>query len=147
MIWAGSTTSAGWSRSKLVSSTAPGWSCSISPRISSSAGASGMDQLPRLFVGLGCLRARFAARAAPRPLLGARGVVALGPAVVAVGHDLALQVSQSVEDRRRPRWAAGDVEVDRHELVGALDDGVVGEHAAAGGAGAQRERPVRLHHL
>src|ERR1044072_2117272 len=134
MIWAGSTTSAGWSRSKLVSSTAPGWSCSISPRISSSPGASGMDQLPRLFVGLGCLRARFAARAAPRPLLGARGVVALAPALVGVAHDLALQFGEAIEDRLRPGWAAGGVEVDRHELVGTLDDRIVGAHDARGRA-------------
>ena len=54
-----------------------GGRCSISPRISSSPGASGTDQLPRRLVGLGRLRARLAARAAARPLLGAGGVVAL----------------------------------------------------------------------
>ena len=62
----------------------PGQSRSISPRISSSPGASGKGQLPRFPVGLGGLRARFAPRSAPRPLLGAVGVVALAPALVGV---------------------------------------------------------------
>src|SRR6188472_1743219 len=98
--------------SKPVSRIAPGWCCSISPRISSSPGASGTDQLPGREVGLRCLGARFAARAAPGPLLGAGGAVASSPALVRVALDLALQLGEAVEDRLRPRRAAGDVEVD-----------------------------------
>src|SRR6478609_6487418 len=133
--------------SKPVSRIAPGWSCSISPRISSSPGASGTDELPGREVGLGRLGARFAARPAAGPLLGTGGAVALTPALVGVALDLALQLGEAVEDRLRPRRAAGDVDVDRHELVGTLYDRVVGEHAAAGGAGAHRDRPLRLQHL
>src|SRR5260221_9183742 len=128
----------------LVSSTAPWWSCSISPRISSSPGPSGTDQPSRFLVGLRRLRVRFAARAAARPLLGAGGVVALAPALVRVAHDLALQLGEAVEDGLGTGRTAGDVEIDRHELVRALDHGVVGEHAAAGGAVAHRDRPFRL---
>src|SRR3954451_5524809 len=132
---AGSTISAAWARSKEVASTAPGQSRSISPRISSSPGASGkgglpgfaqrFDRTPRFLVGARRLRARFRARAAPRPLLGSVGVVAAPPALVGAAHDLALQLGEPVEDGLRARRAARHVDVDRHELVGALDDGVV----------------------
>src|SRR6187200_1417039 len=100
---------------KPVSRTAPGWAASISPRISSSPGASGTEHLPGGEVGLGGLGARFAARPAASPLLGAPGVVTGAPALVGVALDLALQLGEAVEDRLRPWRAAGDVEVDRHE--------------------------------
>ena len=80
-------------------------------------------------------------------LLGAVGPVALAPAQVGLAEDLALELQDRVDQRLRPRRAAGDVDVDRQELVGALDHRVVGEHAAGGGAGAHREDPLRLQHL
>src|ERR1700746_1072113 len=154
-MWVGSTISAAWARSKEVASTAPGQSRSISPRISSSPGASGKGGLPgfaqrslaRFFVGPSRLWAWFAARPTPSPLLGAVGVVALAPALIGVADDLSLQLGEAVEDRLRPRRAAGDVDVDRQELVGALEDGVVGEHPTRGGAGAHRHHPLQLQHL
>src|SRR5262245_2011272 len=97
---------------KPVSRTAPGCFASISPRISSSPGASGTDQLPSQLVGFRRLGAGRAARPAPRPLLGAVGVVARAPALVRVAHDLALQLGEAVEDGLRARRAAGDVDVD-----------------------------------
>src|SRR4051794_14175193 len=109
---------------KPVSRTAPGWAASISPRISSSPGASGIDLLPRRQVGLRGLGAWFAARTAAGPLLGTGGVVALPPVLVGVALDLALQLGEAVEDRLRAGRAAGHVDVDGHELVGALDYGV-----------------------
>src|SRR4051794_17780555 len=132
---------------KPVSSTAPGWAASISPRISSSPGASGTEQLPGSPVGLGRFAARRAARSASSPLLAALGLVARPPALVGVALNLALQLGEAVEDRLRPRRAAGNMQIDRHELVSALDHGVVGEHAAAGRAGTHRDRPLRLQHL
>src|SRR3954454_2993434 len=122
MILAGSTISAAWPRSKEVARTAPGRSRSISPRISSSPGASGKARLParpqvfdratRPLVGPGCLRARFAPRPPPRPLLGAVGVVAPSPALVRAVHHLALQLGEAVEDSLRARRAAWHVDVD-----------------------------------
>src|SRR4249919_4288679 len=81
------------------------------------------------------------------PFLGADRVVTLAPAEIRLAADQLLQLVEAVEYGLRPRWAAGDVDVDRHELVGALDHRVVGEHAAGGGAGAHRDRPLRLQHL
>src|SRR3954452_24934621 len=120
---AGSTISAAWARSTEVASTAPGQSRSISPRISSSPGASGKGGLPGLFsqpfdraarflVGPGRRGAGFRAGAAARPLLGAVGLVAATPALVGVTHDLALQLDEAVEDGLRAGRAAGHVDVD-----------------------------------
>ena len=106
---------------------------------------------------LGCLRGvrlrrrraprRSARRARPRPLLGADRVVAPAPALVGVALDHPLELVEAVNQRLGPRRAARDVDVDRHELVRALDDRVVGEHAAGRRAGAHRDRPPRLEHL
>ena len=81
------------------------------------------------------------------PLLGSVGVVAGAPARVGVAHDLALELVEPVHQRLGARRAARDVDVDRHELVGALDDRVVGEHPARRGAGAHRDHPLGLEHL
>src|SRR4029077_11964039 len=81
------------------------------------------------------------------PLLGASGVVALAPAQVGFAADELLQLVQAVQYGLRPRWAARDVDVDRHELVGALDHGVVGEHAPGRRARSHRHHPLRLQHL
>src|SRR5256885_12182188 len=45
--------------------------------------------------------------------------------------------------RRAPRHE----HVNRHDLIAALDDGVVVEDAADAGAGAHRDHPLRLGHL
>ena len=52
----------------------------------------------------------------------------------------------AVHQRLRARRAAGDVDVDRHELVGG-DERVVVEDAGRAAAGAHRDRPLRLEHL
>ena len=82
-----------------------------------------------------------------RPLLGAVRRVARAPADVGVAHDHPLELVEAVEERLGAGRAAGHVDVDRQELVGALDDGVVGEHAARRRAGAHRDDPLRLEHL
>ena len=46
-----------------------------------------------------------------------------------------------------PRRAAGEVHVDGDDVVDALDDRVVVEHAAAAGADAHREHPLGVGHL
>src|SRR3954464_15700486 len=46
-----------------------------------------------------------------------------------------------------PRGAARDVDVDRQDLVDALEDRVVVEHAARARAGAHGDYPLRLQHL
>src|SRR5438270_848991 len=116
----GSASSAAWPCSKLVSTIASGCALLQSWRISSSPGASGIGQLPRPLVGLGGLRIGPAVGPTARPLLGADRVVAPPPALVGVALDQPLQLVEAVKQRLRARWAAGDVDVHRHELVRPL---------------------------
>src|SRR3954453_11297095 len=126
----GLTISVARSRSTEVSMTVPCRPFSIAWAISSSPGASGILGLPDGPRGaLDRLSRRLAALEAG-PLLGAGGVVALAPAEVGLAADEPLQLVEPVEQRLGARRAARHVDVDRHELVGALDDGVVGEHPA-----------------
>jgi hypothetical protein len=53
----------------------------------------------------------------------------LTPAEIRLAADQPLQLVEAVQHCLRPGWAAGYMDVDRHELVSALDDGVIGEHA------------------
>ena len=85
--------------------------------------------------------------ASPRPLLGADRVVALAPSRVGAAEDHPLQLVDPVHERLGPGRAPGHVDVDRHELVGALNDRVVGEHPAGGRAGTHRDDPLGLEHL
>src|SRR5690242_14625883 len=48
--------------------------------------------------------------------------------------DLALQLHDAVDERFGARRAAGDVDVDRHDLIDALNERVVVEDAADRGA-------------
>ena len=79
-------------------------------------------------------------------LLGPDRLVALAPALGGVVHDLLAQLEDAVHERLGARRAAGHVHVDGHELVGR-DDRVVVEDAHRRGAGAHRDRPLRLEHL
>src|SRR5918993_570945 len=45
-------------------------------------------------------------------------------------RDLVLQLHDPVDQRLRPRRAAGNVHIHRHDLVDSLNDGVVVEDAA-----------------
>src|SRR4051794_91685 len=97
-------------------------------------------------------RSRTSAAISSRPVasgnfLGALCVVARPPAHRRVALDLVLQLDDPVHQRLGPGRAAGDVDVHGYELVGALHDGVVVEHAGARGAGAHRDHPLRLEHL
>src|SRR4051812_12120284 len=97
-------------------------------------------------------RSRTSAAISSRPVasgnfLGALRVVALPPAHGRVALDLVLQLDDPVHQRLGPGRAARDVDVHRYELVGALHDGVVVEHAGARGAGAHRDHPLGLEHL
>src|ERR1700674_4965488 len=65
----------------------------------------------------------------------------------ALGLDPFLQDHQRVQQVLGPRRAAGDVDVDRNDLVHALQERVVVEHAPGRGAGAHRDHPFRLGHL
>src|SRR5919205_2591264 len=71
--------------------------------------------------------------------LGALRVVALPPAHRRVALDLVLELDDPVHEGLRPGRTARDVDVHREELVGALHDGVVVEHAGARGARAHRD--------
>src|SRR5919107_5717561 len=82
-----------------------------------------------------------------RPLLGSLSAVALAPAHRRVARDLVLELHDPVDERLRPRGTAGHVHVNRKELVGALDDGVVVEHPGTRRARAHRDDPLRLEHL
>jgi hypothetical protein len=61
--------------------------------------------------------------------------------------DFLLELEDGVEQSFGARWAAGDVNVDGEDLVAALDDGVIVEDAAAGGASAHGDDPLGLGHL
>src|SRR5437868_12070361 len=61
--------------------------------------------------------------------------------------NLVLQVNDRLNDLLRPRWAAGYVDVDRHESIHSLDHGIGVEHAAARCTGAHRDTPLGLRHL
>src|SRR5919108_3674628 len=63
------------------------------------------------------------------------------------GEDLLLQADDALEERLRPRRAARHVDVHGDDLVDALEDRVVAEHAAGARAGAHRDHPLRLEHL
>ena len=68
------------------------------------------------------------------------------PGELAAGDHL-VQREDGVLQRLGPGRAPRGVDVDRHDLVDALDDGVVVEHAAARRAHAHRDDPLRLDHL
>src|SRR5215213_2809999 len=70
-------------------------------------------------------------------LLRATGAVALAPAHVGVVLDHLAQLEDPVHERLGPRRTAGNVNVDRHELVGRHDRVVV-EDAHRGRAGTHR---------
>ncbi len=65
---------------------------------------------------------------------------------VAAG-DLVLQEHEAVEHGLGAGRAAGDVDVAADDLVDAGDGRVVVVEAARAGAGAEREDPLRVHHL
>ena len=58
-----------------------------------------------------------------------------------------VQLDDRVEQHLGPRRAAGQVDVDRDDVVDALDDRVVVEHAAGAGAHAHRDDPLGVGHL
>ena len=62
-------------------------------------------------------------------------------------HDLVVQLEDRVQQHLRPRRAAGQVDVDRHDVVDALHDRVVVEHAAGRRADAHGDDPLGLGHL
>ncbi len=73
---------------------------------------------------------------------------ALGPTLGQLaGTDLLVQGKDRMQQRLGPRRATGCIHVDRNNLVDALHDGVVVEHAAAGRAHTHRQHPLGLHHL
>ena len=63
------------------------------------------------------------------------------------GADLLVQGEDGVEERLGARGAARCVHVDGDDLVHALDDGVVVEHAPRGRAHPHGDHPLGLHHL
>jgi hypothetical protein len=61
--------------------------------------------------------------------------------------DLVVELEDRVHEHLGARRAAGQVDVDGHDVVDALHDRVVVEHAAGAGAHAHRDDPLRLGHL
>ncbi len=61
--------------------------------------------------------------------------------------DLVVQLEDRVDQHLGARRAAGEVHVDGYDVVDALDDRVVVEHAARAGAHAHREDVLGLGHL
>ena len=68
-------------------------------------------------------------------------------AVPLAALDPLLQQDEPVEHLLGPRRAAGDVDVDRHDLIGARHGRVVLVEAAGRGADAEGHDPLRLAHL
>src|SRR4051794_24549182 len=119
----GATSSVGWPRWKVVPVTAS------SPSLSRTRWAiSSKPTLSGNFLGSLCL-------------------VALPPAQAGIAGDLFLKLDDRVDQGLGPRRAAGHVDVDRQELVGARHHRVVVEHPRARGAGAHRDHPLGLEHL
>ncbi|CAM5605701.1 hypothetical protein SVIOM74S_05845 [Streptomyces violarus] len=58
-----------------------------------------------------------------------------------------VELEDRVHQHLGPRRAAGEVDVDGDDVVDALDDGVVVEHAARGGAHAHGDHPLGVGHL
>src|SRR5947208_10240025 len=110
-IVAGSTLSMALSRKYSVSTTASAcawrrsWASSSNPVASGTRRAPGLRDVGRRRHGL-------------EDLLGALGAVALAPAEVWLLLDHLAQLEDPVHERLGARRAAGDVDVDRHELVG-----------------------------
>ena len=63
------------------------------------------------------------------------------------GLDLLVQADDALHQRLGSRRAAGHVDVDRDDLVDALEHRVVVEHPARARARAHRDHPLRLEHL
>src|SRR5262249_45093867 len=61
--------------------------------------------------------------------------------------DLLLELEDRVEQRFGTRWAAGNVNVDRDDLIAALHDGVVVENASGRGTCAHGDNPLGFGHL
>src|SRR5699024_4364720 len=61
--------------------------------------------------------------------------------------DFIVQLIHGVDQHFGPRWAAGQVHVYRHDVVDALHDGVVAEHAAAPSPHAHRQDVFGIDHL
>ena len=80
----------------------------------------------------------------PVPARGERGGPLRAERLV---HDLGVDLEDRVHQHLRARRAARQVHVHRHDVVDALHDRVVVEHAAGGGADAHRQHPARLGHL
>ena len=74
-----------------------------------------------------------------------------GGRVAALGDlarpDLLVEGQDGVEKGLGRRGAARGVDVDGDDLVDALDDGVIVEHAAGRGADAHGDDPLGFHHL
>jgi hypothetical protein len=63
------------------------------------------------------------------------------------GVDLFLELENGVENRFRARRTAGNVNIDRNDLVAALEDSVVVENAAGSSTSAHGNDPLGLRHL
>src|SRR5688572_13591440 len=70
-----------------------------------------------------------------------------GLAEEVAGADVLVEGENAVHEGLGPRGATRHVDVDRDDLVHALDDGVVVEHPAARGAHAHGDDPLGLDHL
>ncbi len=85
-------------------------------------------------------------RGAQRGLLGGPGRGDAVDAELAV-LDLVVQLDDRVEQHLGAGRTPGQVDVDRDDVVDALDDRVVVEHAARAGAHAHRDDPLGVRHL
>src|SRR2546422_4308553 len=70
-----------------------------------------------------------------------------GPAHDLTGTDELVQREDAVDEGLGTGGTSGHVDVDGNDLVDALDDGVVVEHAAAAGADAHGDDPLGFDHL
>src|SRR3954447_18078648 len=128
-----------------VTASPSSWRSSSTPVASGTGGSPPRGIRPRDLMETGGLRHQISRLCLfdRDELLGAERVVLLAPARVAAGNDLLAQLEDAVHQRLGPRRAAGDVDGDRHELVGRHDRVVV-EDAHRARARAHGDRPLRL---
>ena len=142
------------------------WPCAARPRASVRSGASVVASAGRPLVSCSSLMRAGSSRSAPR---GARGGHASRPFMARSASrrappprrrgrrrsrltpsgcsGSARAADDRVEQHLGPRRTAGQVDVDRDDVVDALDDRVVVEHAAGAGADAHRDDPLGVGHL
>src|SRR5690242_11990300 len=55
-----------------------------------------------------------------------------------------VQHHYTVDQRLRPWWTSGNIDIHRYNLIDTLNDGIIVKHTTAGCAIAHRDNPLRV---